>query len=65
MKNEVKLTSVNILKELYVDFKIKTIDNDMSLQKLVNRVIELYNNDEKFRDLVDKHETLGMRNSKY
>jgi hypothetical protein len=65
MKNEVKLTSVNILKDVYLDFKKKTIETDMTLQKIVNRTLDLYNKDDNFKDIVDKHETLGKRASKY
>lgn len=65
MKNEVKLTSVNILKDVYLDFKKKTIDTDMTLQKIVNRTLDLYLKDGDFKDTVDKHETLGKRASKY
>lgn len=65
MKNEVKLTSVNILKDVYVDFKRHTLSTDMTLQKMVNRALDLYSKDENFRNLVDKHQTLGLRSSKY
>ena len=65
MVNEVKLTSVNILKGVYIDFKKKTIETDMTLQKIVNRSIDLYLKDENFRTKLDKHETLGLRSSKY
>ena len=34
--NEVKLTSVKVITELYKKFKNKTIDDEFSLQKLVN-----------------------------
>ncbi len=37
----------------------------MTLQKLVNRTLDLYLKDEGFRTMVDKHETLGLRSSKY
>lgn len=65
MKIEVKLTSVNILKEIYLGFKKRTIDSDMNLQKLVNRTIDLYNNNEKFREQIESHNTLGQKSSKY
>jgi hypothetical protein len=65
MKNEVKLTSVNVLKDVYIEFKKNTIESDMTLQKLVNRTIDLYNNDEKFKEYILEHKTLGLRNTKY
>ena len=39
MVNEVKLTSVNILKDVYINFKKNTVETDMTLQKIVNRTI--------------------------
>jgi hypothetical protein len=65
MKNDVKLTSVNILKDVYIGFKKTTIDTDMNLQKLVNRCIDLYTKDEKFKGIIDDHKTLGIRGSKF
>lgn len=65
MKNEVKLTSVNILKDVYLEFKRKTLDTDVTLQKIVNRTLDLYSKDENFRGIVDEHKTLGQRESKY
>lgn len=65
MKNNVKLTSVNIITDVYTDFKKRTVETDMNLQKLVNRCIDLYSKDEKFKELVDSHKTLGIKNSKF
>lgn len=65
MKNDVKLTSVNILKDVYVGFKKTTIETDMNLQKLVNRCVDLYTKDDKFKEIIDDHRTLGIRESKY
>ena len=38
MKKQIKLTSVKIIESLYNNFKIKTVNSNMNLQKLVNRV---------------------------
>jgi hypothetical protein len=48
-----KLTSVKILKDLYLNFRHKCLDDDMNLQKLVNRSIFLYNNDNVFREKIN------------
>ncbi len=40
-----KLTSVKILKSLYEDFKFRTVNSSMNLQKLVNRSIHQYIHD--------------------
>jgi hypothetical protein len=51
---EVKLTSVKVINELYKKFKNRTIDEEFSLQKLVNRSLDLFVHDEKYRqDLLD------------
>lgn len=65
MKNNVKLTSVNILTEIYFSFKKTTLETDMNLQKLVNRCVDLYNKDQNFKDMIDNHKTLGIKNSKF
>ena len=42
-KYQTKLTSVNILDNVYKKFKVNTIDGNINLQKLVNRALDLYN----------------------
>ena len=44
-----KLTSVKILKELHREFKILSIREDFSLQKLVNRSIHKFLVDEEYK----------------
>ena len=65
MKAETKLTSVNILDDVYRKFKIKSIDGSINLQKLVNRSLDLYTKDEKYRDLIDNHNGLASSGSKF
>jgi hypothetical protein len=65
MKDRLKLTSVNIIKENYYKFKDITVNTDMTLQKLVNRTMDLYNKDEDFRNKVDNHQTIEVKNSKF
>lgn len=65
MKSNVKLTSVNLLKDVYIEFKKNTIETDMNLQKLVNRSIDLYNKDKQFREKIDDYKTLGNKNTKF
>ena len=43
-----KLTSVKILNELYKNFKSKVVEDEFTLQKLVNRSMHLYINDDDF-----------------
>ena len=50
--DEVKLTSVKVINELYKKFKNKTIEDEFSLQKLVNRSMHLYINDDDFKQQI-------------
>jgi len=51
-----KLTSVKILNELYKKFKEE--GSDITLQKLVNRSMDLYLKDENYKKLITEHEEL-------
>ena len=53
-----KLTSVKILKELYKNFKLQTLDDEFTLQKLVNRSMDLYVLDTKFKSKIQKYDKL-------
>ncbi len=44
-----KLTSVKILNELYKNFKSKVVEDEFTLQKLVNRSMHLYICDKDFK----------------
>ena len=47
---DTKLTTVKILNELYNSFKKETIENEFTLQKLVNRSMFLYTTNEGFKN---------------
>jgi len=55
---EYKLTSVKILKELYKKFKSSTLDDEFTLQKLVNRSMDLYVLDNKYREKIQSYNKL-------
>jgi|TARA_B100001094_G_scaffold8500_2_gene7650 hypothetical protein len=63
--NEEKLTSVKVIKELYKKFKEKSISDEFSLQKLVNRSIDLYVYDEDFKKKILEYPELEESGSKY
>lgn len=65
MKAETKLTSVNILDDVYKKFKVESIQGSINLQKLVNRSLDLYNTDEKFREIINTHNGLATTGSKF
>jgi hypothetical protein len=65
MNNKVKLTSVNILESVYNQFKKNIVGTDLTLQKIVNRSLDLYNNNPDIKQIIDNHETSKIKNSKY
>lgn len=65
MSSKTKLTSVNILENVYNDFKKNIIGTDLTLQKIVNRSLDLYNTNTEIKEIIDNHETTKMKNSKY
>jgi len=60
---EYKLTSVKILKELYRKFKAKTLDDEFTLQKLVNRTMNRYIKEEDYRQLIIEYDELEVSGS--
>ena len=50
--NDTKLTSVKIISELYSKFKVESMKNEFTLQKLVNRSIDFYIEDDDFRNKI-------------
>ena len=50
--NDTKLTSVKIISELYSKFKVEAMKNEFTLQKLVNRSIDFYVEDDDFRNKI-------------
>ena len=65
MSKEEKLTSVKVIDELYRKFREKSIRDDFSLQKLVNRSLDLFVNDEDFAKTIVEYENLEESGSKY
>ena len=65
MKVETKLTSVNILDDVYKKFKVNAINNNVNLQKLVNRSLDLYNKDDSFKKMINDYTNLAPSGSKY
>jgi len=56
-----KLTTVKIFENRYHDFKRMNLGGDMTLQKLVNRSLNLYLTNEEYRTMID--EMLELQNS--
>lgn len=52
-----QLTSVKIDKDLFDTFKIECVKRKFSLNKLVNRAMDLYLTNEEFRKQITNHNT--------
>ena len=65
IKSDIKLTSVKIVKDLYNSFKHVSLDDNINLQKLVNRSILLYVEDETFREKVNNTDDLKISGSSF
>jgi len=59
-----KLTTVKVLSDKYKEFKMETLNSEMTLQKLVNRAIHLYLTDSKFKKTIDESSPI-TDNKKY
>ena len=64
MKNT-KLTSVKILENLYERFKLNTVNTKMTLQKLTNRSVDRFLQDEKFREEIETYDNLKVSGSNF
>ena len=62
---DTKLTSVKILNNLYERFKLKTVNTKMTLQKLTNRSVDMFINDENFRKDVETYSNLEVSGSNF
>ena len=65
MKEETKLTSVKLLKSLYEQFKFKTVNSSMNLQKLVNRSMHKYLYDVVIKEQMESYDKLFISGSKF
>ena len=64
-KSKTKLTSVKIIEKNYYEFKKSTLGTDITLQKFVNRSIDIFLKDKEFKNKIESHETAGVKNSKF
>jgi hypothetical protein len=65
MAEKTQLTSVKILTDLYKSFKVHTITDGITLQKLVNRSLNLYMTDNEYRDNITKYSDLQVSGSQF
>ena len=62
---ESKLTSVKVLTDLYKKLKTKSIEDEFTLQKLVNRSMDLYCHDMSFEKVINEYSNLIQSGSRY
>ena len=58
-----KLTSVKLLDNLYKKFKITNLDDNFTLQKLINRSMDLYVHNGDFRKQINEWQNLKTSGS--
>jgi len=59
-----KLTSVKLLDNLYKKFKISNLDDNFTLQKLINRSMDLYLYDNQFQSQIHEYNNLKVSGSR-
>ena len=62
---ETKLTTVKIVKDIYSSFKRISFDSNITLQKLVNRSVHKYINEDDFRDEINNYDELQVSGSQF
>jgi hypothetical protein len=62
---DTKLTTVKIVKDLYSKFKRISFDSNITLQKLVNRSVNKYIEDEDFRNEINNYTELQSSGSQF
>jgi hypothetical protein len=60
-----KLTTVKVLEELYKNFKSVGITYEFTLQKLVNRTMDLYVKDKEYREKIHEYDNLTTSGSRF
>ena len=63
--NKAKLTSVKILKSLYDNFKLQTVNTKMTLQKLTNTALDMYLKNENFERDLEVYDELSISGSNF
>jgi len=63
INEKITLTSVKVHQELFDEFKVASIKNKFNLQKLTNRAMHLYLNNDDFRKQLHNHVELVMSGS--
>ena len=62
---DTKLTTVKIIKDVYSKFKKISFDSNITLQKLVNRSLDKYIEDETFQNEINTYSGLQSSGSQF
>ena len=62
---DTKLTTVKINKDVYSKFKKLSFDSNITLQKLVNRSLNKYIEEEDFRNQINNYQNLHESGSQF
>ena len=60
-----KLTTVKIITDIYSKFKRRSFDSGVTLQKVVNRALHQYVEDDEFRKNINTYDKLQASGSKF
>lgn len=60
-----KLTTVKIITDIYSKFKRTSFDSGITLQKVVNRSIHLYTENDEYRNHINNYDELQCSGSQY
>ena len=63
--NKTKLTSIKVLSNIYQSFRVLCVQNGNTLQRVVNRTLYLYLNDQDFRETIDSVSELEISGSNF
>jgi len=62
---DTKLTTVKIIKDVYSKFKKLSFDSNITLQKLVNRSLNKYIEEDDFRNQINNYQNLHESGSQF
>ena len=62
---DTKLTTVKIIKDIYSKFKKLSFDSNITLQKLVNRSVDKYVEDDLFQNEINNYTNLQESGSAF
>ena len=65
MRSETKLTSVKIISDLYKKFRSVALNEEFTLQKLVNRSMDKYLKDEEYKKSIVEYNDLQISGSNF